>query len=121
LKALIIVAHGSRKQEANHDVIHLSEQILERINADYKLVAAAFLQFAEPLLGTQIDTMVGKGATHITIFPFFIGAGNHLKVDIPALVTRAREKYPQVSIEVTRHLGKIKGIKEIIINEVTKI
>jgi len=120
LKALIIAAHGSRKNESNQEVLNLANAIYESIKLEFQFVEPAFLQFCEPLLEPQIDLMAEKGATHITIFPFFIGSGSHLMVDIPESIKKAKKKYPGVDFRLTRHLGKIEEIKEVIIREVQK-
>ncbi len=115
---MIIAAHGSRKKESNAEVTGLAKQILTKIKKDFQFVEAAFLQFSDPLLGSQIDDLVEKGVTRIIIFPFFIGAGSHILIDIPDQINKAARKYPDVEFSLTRHLGKMEGIKDIIINEV---
>ena len=110
---MIIAAHGSRKNESNQEVLNLANAIYESIKLEFQFVEPAFLQFCEPL-------MAEKGATHITIFPFFIGSGSHLMVDIPESIKKAKKKYPGVDFRLTRHLGKIEEIKEVIIREVQK-
>jgi sirohydrochlorin ferrochelatase len=120
LKALIIAAHGSRKEEFRAEVLHLVKQISETRNLAFEITEAAFLQFCDPLLESQIDCVVEKGATLITIFPFFISAGSHIQKDIPDLIKTVQKKYPSVQFKLTRHLGKIEKIKDVIIDEVSK-
>lgn len=118
MKTLIIAAHGSRKKESNKEVASLAERIEEKGKALFDRVEHAFLQFAEPLIGARLDDLVKDGATQIVIFPLFIGSGSHVLTDIPDLVQAAREKYPDVRIEVARHLGRLEALEDIILNEV---
>ncbi len=118
MKALIIAAHGSRKKESNMEVAALALRVSKKIKNEFDKVEHAFLQFAEPLLETTVDELARKGADEIVIFPFFIGSGSHILVDIPELVEKAGRRYPGTKISITRHLGKIETIDDIIIQEV---
>lgn len=119
VKALIIAAHGSRKKESSEEVAILAQRVSQRVKGSFDIVEHAFLQFAEPLLETKIDELVKKGAKKIVIFPFFIASGSHILSDIPALVKKAGATHETVEFHVTRHLGKIEAIEEVIIHEVT--
>ena len=118
VKALIIAAHGSRKKESNLEVASLAERVSKKAKGSFEEVEHAFLQLADPLLEKKIDELVQKGATKIVIFPFFIGSGNHILVDIPELVKQAQFIHDHVEFKVTRHLGKIEAIEDVIIHEV---
>lgn len=118
MKALIIAAHGSRKNSSNEEIAALAERVGVKGQADFQWVDHAFLQFAEPLIETKLDELVAKGASQIVIFPLFIGSGSHVLTDIPELVEKAQEKYPDLQIKVTRHLGRIESVEDAILEEV---
>ena len=118
MNALIIVAHGSRKKESVQQVAALCEKVSEKAGNQFDEVEYAFLQFAEPLLKVKIEEMVEKGAKKIIIFPFFIAAGSHILIDIPTLVEKAGQDYPGVELSITRHLGIIESIEDLIFAEV---
>jgi sirohydrochlorin ferrochelatase len=120
LKALIIAAHGSRKKESNLEVALLAARVSKKSKGSFGTVEHAFLQIAEPLLENKIKELVQKGAKKIVIFPFFIGSGSHILVDIPELVQQAKITYKHVEFKLTRHLGKIEAIEDIIIQEVIR-
>ncbi|MBU8911632.1 MAG: cobalamin biosynthesis protein CbiX, partial [Desulfobacterales bacterium] len=46
------------------------------------------------------------------------GSGSHILVDIPELVKQAQFTHGHVEFNVTRHLGRIEEIEDIIIHEV---
>lgn len=120
MKALIIAAHGSRKKESNQEVASLVENVSKKAEGSFEIVAHAFLQMADPLLDKKINELVQKGVTKIVVFPFFIASGSHILVDIPELIKQARITYPHVDFRLTRHLGKIQAIEDIILQEVVK-
>ena len=118
MNALIIVAHGSRNRESAQQVAALCQKVSEKAKNRFDIVAHAFLQFASPLLEETIEELVQRGAKRIIVFPFFIAAGSHLLEDIPALVEAAGKAYPGVDFSITRHLGGIDSIEDIILDEV---
>ena len=118
MKALIIAAHGSRKKESNMEVASLADRLSKKATGSFGFVDHAFLQFAEPLLEKKIDELAAKGAKKIVIFPFFIAAGNHILVDIPEVVKRAKNAHADIDFTITDHLGKIQAVEEIILREV---
>jgi sirohydrochlorin ferrochelatase len=118
MKALIIVAHGSRKTESNSEVAELAIRLSPKATAWFNRVEYSFLQFAEPFLESKIQELAAEGAKQITIFPLFIAAGSHVLNDIPQIVEKVKKDYSGLDIKISTHLGKIKAIDEIILKEV---
>ena len=117
-KALLIVAHGSRRKESNDEIVKLTQEI-EKISIDYFMaVSCAFIQFTQPLFHSQVDALVEKGAAEILVFPYFIAAGSHVISDIPGLVEEARSRYPHLSLKLLPHLSKLPGVKNLILDAV---
>ncbi|MCP4718101.1 MAG: cobalamin biosynthesis protein CbiX, partial [Desulfobacteraceae bacterium] len=128
MNALIIVAHGSRNKKSAQQVAALCQKVSgkaqnlsDKNKSDqnkFDIVTHAFLQFASPSLEETIEDLVQRGAGRIIVFPFFIAAGSHLLKDIPELIERADKAYPGVDFAITRHLGGIDAIEDLIIKEV---
>lgn len=108
--ALIIVAHGSRKESSNSEVMLLGEKVKALVDTQYDVLKTAFLEFAEPSLEESIITSVKEGAKHIVILPYFLASGNHVTRDIPAVVEQMQTMYPEVKIELKEHLGSAAGM-----------
>ncbi len=122
MRSLIIAAHGSRKKESNKELTALVAKICKKASfKSYDDVDHAFLQMAEPLLENKILEKIESGAKKIVIFPFFIGSGSHILIDIPNLVNEFKEKYPLVEFVLTKHLGKLEAIEDVIIDEVETV
>jgi len=120
LKALVITAHGSRKKESNDEIFKLAKKVAGLRTHDFDSVSAAFIQFTEPLLPDEIEKLAARGAEKILVFPYFIGAGSHVMRDIPDIIYDACEAYPDIWFSVTAHLGRLDGIENLIVDEVSK-
>ncbi len=122
MRSLIIAAHGSRKEESNREVAGIVGRISQKSSLkSYDDVDHAFLQMAEPLLKNKILEKIESGAKEIVIFPFFIGSGSHILIDIPNLVNEFNKRFPTVEFTLTKHLGMLEAIEDVIINEVEAI
>lgn len=105
MKALVLVAHGSRRHASNDEVISLAGEIARSMNAEYPIVQAGFLELAEPLIPDAIDRCVQRGATDILIVPYFLSAGRHVHEDIPGEVGKARAMHAGVPMTILPHIG----------------
>ena len=117
MRVLIVVAHGSRKKASALEVAALVEKISEKTD-DFDWITHAFLQFSPPLLSDVIEAAVAKGADQVVLFPFFIATGSHVQSDIPEAAASAQEKHPDVCFTITRHLGVIHAVEDLILDEV---
>ncbi len=118
MRALLIIAHGSRQKDANRFLETLSKELAAEAKDKFALVQCAFLQFNGPFADESIVDLISKGARQIVVFPFFLGAGSHVSVDIPNLVIEAQAKYPDILFETATFLGGVKGLKNLILDAV---
>lgn len=115
MEALIIVAHGSRVENSNKEIVDFCKE-LKTSNSRYELITYSFLEFAEPNLEQSVKECIEKGVYKIRVFPYFLAAGKHVIRDIPNEVTILKERFKMVEIELLTHLGRQKGLEEIILN-----
>jgi sirohydrochlorin ferrochelatase len=122
VKTVIVAAHGSRQKASAAEVAALAQKLDEKVKTDgshdIQQVVHAFLQFCDPSLETVIQGLADKGVDEMVIFPFFISAGSHVQTDIPQAVEKARQRYPAVGFHITRHLGILKDVEDLILGEV---
>lgn len=116
MEALLLVAHGSRKEIANQEVRDLAARIEQHSASDFEMVVPAFLEFAQPDIGAGVDYCVKLGAKKITVVPYFLSAGAHVNRDVPGQLEIANLRYPGVELHVTQHLGAADGIVESVID-----
>jgi sirohydrochlorin ferrochelatase len=121
MRALLIIAHGSRRNESNDEVLRLTERIRGNSVPAFHLVACSFLEISSPQVDSAIADLVDEGATEITVFPYFLSAGTHVVSDVPNLIEEAKAQYPNVHFSVLPHLGALQGISTLILNHIYKI
>lgn len=115
MKALLLVAHGSRRRQSNDEVVVLADRLKQNCSGQYKIVHAGFLELAETLIPDGIKKCVEEGATSIIVLPYFLNSGRHVVEDIPNIVDQARHEYPQVDIRVAQHLGASELMMDLLI------
>ncbi|HIA14268.1 MAG TPA: hypothetical protein EYN18_07530 [Nitrospirales bacterium] len=114
MKALVMIAHGSRREEANAEFIALVGQVKTAVGSKCDFVEHCFLEIASPSLTEAIEHMIENGATYISIFPYFLNSGNHVLRDLPEIVDRLTRQYPDCTITLLPYFGTFKGIAELI-------
>jgi len=113
-KALIIVAHGSRKASSNEEVLALGDKVGSLQGKHYGHVMTAFLEFATPSLEESMLSCVDKGLNEIVILPYFLASGNHVTRDIPDVVRKVQALHPQVKMTLKAHLGSASGMVDLL-------
>ena len=116
MKALLIVAHGSRRKDSNDEIRRLARQVDGSASAAFDRVAGAFLEIASPRVGTAIADLAEKGVTEIRVLPYFLAAGSHVAVDLPRQVGEAKEAFPDIHFEILPHLGAHPGLRTLLFN-----
>lgn len=115
MKALVIIAHGSRRAESNEEVANLAEQVRQRAEQHYAIVEHAFLELAEPALPDVIESLIEHGSDEIVILPYFLNSGNHVREDIPTLLSNARHDHPACEFKLAQPIGMYAGMPELIL------
>lgn len=115
-KALLVVAHGSRREASNDEVRALSGLIAEKAGNDYDMVRTAFLELAEPLIPDGIEECIQAGADEVVVMPYFLSAGRHVAKDIPEEVAPKQAQYPEKKIRIAPYLGGADGIAELMLS-----
>ncbi|KEZ77485.1 sirohydrochlorin chelatase [Salinisphaera hydrothermalis] len=105
IHALLVVAHGSRRAESNDEVRALTDRVRESAGDRFAAIDCAFLELAPPSIPDGLERLIERGATHVTVLPYFLAAGRHVAEDIPAEVEQTRTMHPNVTIEIAPYLG----------------
>jgi sirohydrochlorin ferrochelatase len=91
MNALLIVAHGSPRPEANEDVIALTDVVRSR--GIYPIVILGYLDCNQPDVPAAIDACVAAGATSIVAVPYFLHSGKHFLIDVPEMLAAGAERH----------------------------
>lgn len=105
MKALLLIAHGSRRKQSNDEVVILADKLKQKCSQQYGIIHAGFLELSETLIPDGIRKCVDDGASEIIVLPYFLNSGRHVVEDIPGIVEQTRAEYPDVDIRIAQHLG----------------
>jgi len=116
MKALLLIAHGSKRKQSNDEVFALADKLKRNCSEQYPIIHAGFLDIAEPSIPDGIKKCAGDGATSIIILPYFLNSGSHVTEDIPNIVNNTRSHYPDIKIKIAPHLGASSLMTDLLIN-----
>lgn len=103
-RAIILFAHGSRDPLWRQPLDAVASRIRE-LSPDAK-VACAFLELEEPGLLAAGAALVAGGARGITVVPMFLGAGKHVRDDLPVLLAQLRAAHPGLPVKLQPSVGE---------------
>ncbi len=69
-------------------------------------VALAFLEFMAPGLVEAGSALVAAGCTAVDVVPLFLGAGGHVRKDIPLLMAQLQAAHPTVRFRLRPAVGE---------------
>lgn len=118
MKALILIAHGSKRDSSNNEFKQMVENIKERSN-DFDFIEASFLELCSPDIKTTTIELIKKGVKNISFYPFFLNSGKHVLVDIPSIVEELKKEYSDINFTLMKHFGKSETIETIILNDIS--
>ena len=101
--ALLLIAHGSRDPEWAVPLQKVCTVVGER--APQLRLELAFMELMTPSLAESAERLVAEGFERIVVLPMFLAQDEHLKEDIPRLLSEVRERHPQTRFELTSALG----------------
>ncbi len=116
MHALLLIAHGSRREASNDEVKALAATLAAKSNSTFDIVECAFLELAKPSIPDGVSICVRQGATSITVLPYFLSAGRHVAVDIPTELEKSQQQHPDVQIKMAPYLGAANEISDILIS-----
>lgn len=113
-QAVVLLGHGSIREEANKEVRAMWGMMQDELPE--LEISGCFVEVAEPTMEQEIDRLAAEGFHRIVIVPMFLTRGQHLSNGIPRILEAMRQKYTQIQIDLTRHLGIDPLLAEIIKN-----
>lgn len=114
--ALIIMAHGSRRDSANTEFFELVNKV-EQQSPQYSCVRPALLEQASPTL-LQAAADLPTQITSIDVYPLFFNCGKHVEKDIPMQVGELMEHYPDKEIRLLSYFGQSAQLAGLILSHV---
>jgi sirohydrochlorin cobaltochelatase len=102
--ALLLFAHGARDPAWARPFEAITAQL--RAQAPQRRIELAFLELMSPDLPTAATALAEEGLREVTIVPLFLGAGGHVRRDLPPLMERLRAEHPEVTWHLTPSIGE---------------
>jgi sirohydrochlorin cobaltochelatase len=112
---LLLFAHGARDAQWARPF----EQVAAAVRAARPQlpVRLAFLEFIAPDIGTAAAELAGADCTDVHVLPLFLGAGGHVRKDLPPLLELLRARHPGVAFTLHPAVGEA----QILIEAMTEI
>jgi sirohydrochlorin cobaltochelatase len=104
MNGLILFAHGAR--DPNWAIPFAAVAARVQVLRPDATVRLAFLEFMAPDLSGAAADLAASSCKRIEVLPLFLGAGGHVRRDLPSLLERLRGEYPEVSFTLHRAVGE---------------
>ena len=101
--AVLLIAHGSRRAEANAELVTMAERV--RTAGGFDIVEPSYLELAEPSIPDGARRCVERGAHYVLMLPFFLSAGNHVTNDLERFRSDLAAEFPAVEFTMCQPLG----------------
>ena len=112
--ALLLIDHGSRRDQANALLDEVAVLVKGRLGAE-SIVEPAHMELAEPTIAKGFARCVEQGATKVVVHPFMLAPGRHVTEDLPRLVAEAAAPHQGVTFAMAGPLGSHAGVIDAVI------
>jgi sirohydrochlorin cobaltochelatase len=105
---LLLFAHGARDPNwaKPFDAVAARARALQPQAA----VRLAFLEFMTPDMASAGAELAAEGCDQVDVVPLFLGAGGHVRKDVPQLLAALRQAHPAVRFELRTTVGENAGV-----------
>ncbi len=101
---LILFAHGARDPRWAAPFEAVAVRVRRaRPEAQVRL---SFLEFMTPTLTEAGAQLAAAGCTRVEVLPLFLGAGGHVRRDLPLLMDALRSAHPAVAFTLHTAVGE---------------
>ena len=101
---VILFAHGSRDPLWHRPVEAVATRM--RALAPHVPVRCAYLELCAPDLAGAVAELATLGATQITIASLFLGAGRHVREDLPRMVQDLAHNFGHLQLRLQPPIGE---------------
>jgi sirohydrochlorin ferrochelatase len=110
MTAILLIAHGSRRAEANADLDWLADQLAGAA----PIIRTSYLELAEPTIAAGGDSCVAAGASRVIMLPYFLAPGVHVREDLLTARDELATRYTSVEFLIAAPLGRHPLLAEIV-------
>jgi sirohydrochlorin cobaltochelatase len=107
-RGLLLFAHGARDPAWARPFEAVAAQARARF--PQARVTLAFLEFMSPGLVQAGGELAAAGCREVRVVPLFLGAGGHVRKDIPRLLDELRALHPEVDWRLDPAIGEVPAV-----------
>lgn len=116
--AILLIAHGSRRPEANADLVEVARMLGLRLPDHF--IEIAYLELTEPTIPQGLERCRQRGANQIRMLPYFLSAGSHVTRDLEAYRQGFRGEHPEILCELCPPLGLHPKLIDVLVERVQR-
>ncbi|MCW7537862.1 CbiX/SirB N-terminal domain-containing protein [Aquabacterium sp. A7-Y] len=109
-QGILLFAHGARDPQWALPFEAVAARL--RVQAPDTPVELAFLEFMTPDLLEAGERLAAAGCRHVNVVPLFLGAGGHVRKDLPVLLQQLSALHPDVSWMLNPAVGETAEVVE---------
>jgi sirohydrochlorin cobaltochelatase len=109
-QGLLLFAHGARDPRWALPFEEVARRIRGR--APELTVELCFLEFIAPPLAEGGARLAAAGCTRVDVVPLFLGAGGHVRKDLPDLLDELARQYPATTWQLRPAIGEVNAVIE---------
>lgn len=105
---VLLFAHGARDPNWARPFEQARDRLasLPSPTGQHTPVCLSFLEFMSPDLLGGGQSLVDQGCDQVTVVPLFLGAGGHVRKDLPVLLAQLQAQHPQVGWTLAPAVGE---------------
>lgn len=96
MDGILVVGHGSRSKNAYDVFFKVVDGLKSKMRGE--IVEGCFMEISEPFIPETIEGMYKKGVRKVTILPYFLYTGMHIKMDIPEILDEVKLKFNDLEV-----------------------
>jgi sirohydrochlorin cobaltochelatase len=118
-QGLILFAHGARDPRWAAPF----EAVTARVRAQRPgtPVRLAFLEFMQPGLVEAGAELAALGCTQVQVLPLFLGAGGHVRKDLPVLIDSLVSRHPGLQVQLQPAVGEMAAVVQAMADAATAL
>lgn len=103
-RGIILLAHGSRDPLWRGPIEAVRAHI-QQTQPDLP-VRCAYLELCAPSLAAAVQELAALGVGKAAIVPLFVGAGRHVREDLPRMVHELGQALPHIQLSLQAPIGE---------------
>ncbi len=119
MKAILILAHGSRERKTMETLKEVSTMTKAQLPG--VLIETAYMEFCDVNLEKGLDKLIEKGADEIVVVPYFLFAGIHINEDVPGEIEEYLKGHPGVKVTMGNTLGPDPRLANILVDRIREV